>query len=168
VLAELAFASLALIYLRYRGYDLKWLRPRPSSIGCIIGILLYVATAIIFWPISLIAGNTYVSSQPIQEMLFGSTYSLPMLLGTSIVNGFYEETFLTGYLLQGLLHIGPALSIGIVSLIRVMYHLYQGPIGAISALIFGVVISVYYWRTRDLWSVVVAHVFGDFAAFSMS
>jgi len=167
-LSELVFASLALIYLRLRGYDLRWLRPRPTGIGCIIGILLYVAAAITVWPISLVMGDANLASQPISQMLSGSMYSLPMLVGVSIINGLYEETFLTGYLLQGMRHIGAALSIGIVSLIRLMYHLYQGPIGAISAVAFGVVVGVYYWRTKDLWSVVVAHVFGDFAGFSMS
>jgi uncharacterized protein len=168
VLAEIAFASLAMIYLRLRGYDLRCLLPRPSSIGGMIGMILYVATAVFAWPISIIAGSAYVSSQPIGQMVGGAVFSLPMLIAVSIVNGFYEETFLTGYLLQGLLHIGPALAIGTVSLIRVMYHLYQGPIGAIGAVVFGVVIGVYYWRTMDLWSVMVAHVFGDFAGFAMS
>ena len=168
VLAELVFAALALIYLRLRGYDLHWLRPRPTSVGCVIGILLYIAAAVVSWPISLIAGSAYLSSQPIGEMLAGSAFTLPMLIVMSIVNGFYEETFLTGYLLQGLSHLGPALAIGIVSLIRLMYHLYQGPLGAISAVAFGIVISVYYYRTKDLWSVIVSHIFGDFAGFAMS
>ena len=74
MLAELVLAALALIYLRLRGYDLRWLGSRPSSIGCVIGMLLYVVAAIIAWQISLIAGNTYVSAQPIGEMLYGSTY----------------------------------------------------------------------------------------------
>jgi uncharacterized protein len=168
MLYELALASLALIYLRLRGYDLKWLLPRPTAIGCIIGILLHVAVAIAAWPIYIFAGSADTASQPIGEMIAGSTYSMPMLVGMSIVNGWFEETFLTGYLLQGMLHMGAALSIGIVSLIRLAYHLYQGPLGAVSALVFGVVVGVYYWRTRDLWSVIVAHVYGDIAGFVMA
>jgi len=168
VLYELIFASVALLYLRLRGYNLKWLRPRPTSIGCLIGILLFVVAWIATWPLSFLMSKANQASQPITEMLSVSRYSLPVLVVVSVINGLYEETFLTGYLLQGFRHLGAALSIGMVSLIRLMYHLYQGPAGAAAAVAFGVVVGVYYWRTRDLWSVIVAHMFGDFAGFSLS
>jgi membrane protease YdiL (CAAX protease family) len=45
-----------------------------------------------------------------------------------------------------------------------MYHLYQGPLGAILVLGFGVVVSLFYWRFRQVWPVMVAHMLADAAA----
>lgn len=53
-------------------------------------------------------------------------------------------------------------------LVRVLYHLYQGPLGAISILLTGTIFGIYYWKTRKLWPVAFAHIFADFAGFALS
>jgi membrane protease YdiL (CAAX protease family) len=46
-----------------------------------------------------------------------------------------------------------------------LYHIYQGPVGALSVLVFGLVLSLFYLRTGRLFPVVVAHVIADVAPF---
>ena len=47
-----------------------------------------------------------------------------------------------------------------------LYHIYQGPYGTLSVLAFGIIIGVYYWRTRALGAVVLTHVLADLIALS--
>lgn len=83
------------------------------------------------------------------------------------VNGLYEETFLTGYLLPAFGAVSAPFAVGGTALIRSLYHLYQGPAGVVAVLAFGIVCSVYYWRTRKLWPVVFAHMFADLYGFAV-
>ena len=48
--------------------------------------------------------------------------------------------------------------------IRMPYHVYQGPLGTLSILAFGLIIGTYYWRTRALGAVVVTHILADLIA----
>lgn len=164
---EVLLATVALCYLRVRGHDLSQLVPSPTGIGCLVGLVLYAITTLVTWPIYEALGRPDLATQPIEQMVAWASISLPWLLGVSIVNGFYEELFLIGYLLRELEAFGASLAIGVTVLVRVLYHLYQGPLGTISVAAFGVVVAVYYWRTRKLWPVVFAHIFADVAGFSM-
>jgi len=49
--------------------------------------------------------------------------------------------------------------------VRLVYHLYQGPMAVIPIAIFGVVVTFAYVRFGRLWPVVVAHGLLDFVAF---
>ncbi|MGZ5119554.1 MAG: CPBP family glutamic-type intramembrane protease, partial [Burkholderiales bacterium] len=70
----------------------------------------------------------------------------------AMINGTYEEVFLLGFLLRGLRQFGFSLTVGVPLLIRVLYHLYQGPVGAMWILGFGLLFSLYYFRFRLLCS----------------
>jgi membrane protease YdiL (CAAX protease family) len=77
----------------------------------------------------------------------------------------FEELFLTGYLLRALIRFGASIAIGVPVLVRALCHLYQGPLGTMSVIGAGVVLGAYYWRKRQLWPVVFAHIFADIAGF---
>jgi membrane protease YdiL (CAAX protease family) len=168
IVYEVIFGTIALLYLRFRGHDLSPLVPRPTAVGCLVGFVLYIVVVLLTWPIYSLTGKADLASQPIEQMVAGASISLPWLLGVSVVNGLYEETFLVGFLLREMETFGASFAIGVTVLVRVLYHLYQGPIGMISVIIFGVVIAIYYWRTRQLWPVVFAHIFTDLAGFALS
>jgi len=42
--------------------------------------------------------------------------------------------------------------------VRLLYHLYQGPIGVLTAVPMGLLYGYIYSRTRQLWPMIVAHV----------
>jgi membrane protease YdiL (CAAX protease family) len=161
---ELVLASVALTVLHIRKYRLHELLPAPTWMGCGIGLLLYAgslfASGMLTAPFA--AGQP---AQPIEDMVSNNSVTLPYVLALGIVNGTYEEVFLLGHLLRGLKSHGASFAIGASLLVRVLYHLYQGPIGALSVLGFGLVISVHYLRTGRLWPAVFAHMLGDIVPF---
>ena len=165
VVEELILGGVALAYLRLRGHELAALVPRPTALGSLVGLGLYALTALIFWAAYWLAGTPETSAEPIEKMIAAGSVSLPWLLAGSIVNGLFEEVFLTGYLLRALIPYGVIIAIGAPVLVRAVSHLYQGPLGTMSVIGVGVVFGAYYWRKRQLWPVVFAHIFADIAGF---
>ncbi|MFZ2990482.1 CPBP family intramembrane glutamic endopeptidase, partial [Ideonella sp.] len=79
----------------------------------------------------------------------------------AMVNGAFEEIFLLGVLVRGLRAYGLSVAIGVPLLVRVLYHLYQGPLGAVWILAFGLTFTLVYLRTQQLWPLVLAHILWD-------
>jgi membrane protease YdiL (CAAX protease family) len=99
--------------------------------------------------------------QPITVIAAKAKPTLFFILAVSILNGLYEETFLLGYLVRGFSAAGASFAVGLSILVRLLYHLYQGPVGAVSVVVFGLIVSYYYWRTPVLWPAVLAHTIAD-------
>jgi len=164
VAMELVLGAIAMLVLHARGYALSGLYPSPSMAGVGWGLGLYVACLGASWiAVAPFAGSQ--PSQPIDAMVSGASVSLPPVVAAALVNGAYEEVFLLGFLLRGLRGYGLSVALGVSLLIRVLYHLYQGPLGAVSVLAFGLVLSLYYIRTSSLFPVVFAHVLADIVPF---
>ncbi|CAG1011907.1 hypothetical protein BURK2_04390 [Burkholderiales bacterium] len=166
LVTELTLATAALGYLYVRGHDLANLVPRPSRNGTLagIGLLLagYLASWVLTWPFPADAP----SAQPVEEMLAEARISLLPVLGVSLVNGVYEEVFLLGHLQKTLEPWGASFALGSSLLVRVLYHLYQGPAGAVSVLGIGLVFGLFYMRTKQLWPLVFAHFLADVYGFA--
>jgi membrane protease YdiL (CAAX protease family) len=56
-------------------------------------------------------------------------------------------------------------AVGVSLLVRVLYHLYQGPLGAVYVGAFGLVLSLYYVASGKLFPVVLAHALWDIVPF---
>lgn len=160
VLFELFFGYVALSLLRQRGHTLRELLPKPHWPGVAIGAALYVLVALGCWLATALVGTHY-PEQPIDRMVATSHPSVLMVVLLSVVNGLYEEVFVLGYLVRAVGRHGGSFAVGVSTLIRLSYHVYQGPLGAMSVVIFSIVVGVYYWRTRDLWPAVFAHMAAD-------
>lgn len=161
---ECFLGILALAFLRHRGYSIAELLPSPTWRGSASGLLLALGAFFACWFVEQAFSSRQLESQPIVEIVNNAKPSLLVALLLSMLNGLYEETFLLGYLVRGFASAGASFALGLSLLVRVLYHLYQGPIGAISVLIFGLVVGIYYWRTRTLWPAVFAHILADAAA----
>jgi len=163
IVTECVLGACALAYLHRRGYSVPALLPRPTWRGCAWGLLLCVVGLLAAWLVQseLLDPGWLAAPRPTDKMVQESTASLPMVLSLSAVNGLYEETFLLGYLQRFQAAAGPAFAIGLSTLVRLLYHVYQGPVGAVSVLVFGLVLGLWYWRTRMLWPAVVAHMLVD-------
>jgi membrane protease YdiL (CAAX protease family) len=77
----------------------------------------------------------------------------------------HMKIFLLGFLIRGLRRYGLAVALGASLLVRVLYHTYQGPLGAMWVLVFGAVLSVYFIESGKLFPAVVAHAIADVAPF---
>jgi membrane protease YdiL (CAAX protease family) len=157
---ELFVGPIALLILRSRGYAMRGgVLPSPSWRGCVVGALLYVACVLA--SVAALAPFASDTAQPITRMMETARPSLAMVLALSVINGLYEEVFLLGYLQRGFQPWGASFALGLSVLVRVMYHLYQGPYGALSIAVTGVIFGAFYLRTGWLWPVVFAHMLAD-------
>jgi membrane protease YdiL (CAAX protease family) len=164
VVTELGCAAIALAGLYVRRYDVASLVPAVTLRDTLLGLALMFlgiwASALAVDPFA--AGH---AEQPIERIAQATTVSAPMILVMSFVNGTFEEVFLLGFLQRGLQAHGTSIALGVTLLVRVLYHLYQGPLGAVSVLAFGLVQGLWYARTKRLWSPVFAHIMCDIVAF---
>ncbi|HLO94821.1 MAG TPA: CPBP family intramembrane glutamic endopeptidase, partial [Burkholderiaceae bacterium] len=161
LLMELLFGGIALAFLRHRGHALQALLPTPTLTGCLVGAALCGASVLAWQVLAQAVPASQLQAQPIAEIARNARPSLAMAIALSVVNGLYEETFLLGYLVRSFASAGASLALGLSLLVRVLYHLYQGPLGAVSVLMFGLILSVYYWHSRRLWPAVFAHTLAD-------
>jgi len=162
VMVEVVFGALALVVLRHRGYALTRLLPTPTWQGCAVGAVLYAASLVAATVVTVSFGHPM---EPGREIAVRSHPSLGVVITLAMVNGLYEETFLLGYLVRGLRPHGASIALGVSLLVRVLYHLYQGPVSAVAIAAMGLVISVFYLRTRWLWPAVFAHTLADIVPF---
>ncbi|MFC4309535.1 CPBP family intramembrane glutamic endopeptidase [Steroidobacter flavus] len=85
----------------------------------------------------------------------------------SVVNGFFEELFVCGYLINALKkRRSVVFAINVSVAIRLAYHLYQGPIAVPSILPMALIFGYWFAKTGRLWPLVVAHALMDFLALS--
>lgn len=153
---EIMLGMAAVFYLRVRDFDVHSLMPRPDLSGTVVGIVLFFATWMACAAVLAILGlERAVVGFSFTEASLGSTVLI------SIVNGTFEEVFLLGVLTRSLREHGASIAIGLSLLVRLLTHLYQGPAGAVSILVFGLLLSVFYVRTGRLWPVVFAHILAD-------
>jgi len=164
IMTEVVLGAAALSFLRYRGYRLTELLPSPTWPGVLEGVVVCGVGLAACMLVGALLPSAPDTAQPVARMLANATPSIGVVLVLSLLNGLYEETFLLGYLVRGFASYGVSFAIGLSVLVRVLYHLYQGPAGAVSVVVFGIVLGIAYWRTRRLWPAVVAHALADFIA----
>ncbi|MBB5996475.1 CPBP family intramembrane glutamic endopeptidase [Streptomonospora salina] len=94
-------------------------------------------------------------------------WSVPVLLLQAVKNGVLEEVVVVGYLLLRLEQLGwsPLRAIAAGSLLRAVYHLYQGVGMFVGNLIMGLVFCWFYRRYGRVMPLVVAHSVIDIVAF---
>ncbi len=163
VFTELVLATTALLILRARGYELAPLLPHPTLRGCVVGVILAFVAALGANIITLPFGPEGMA--PAQQMLEESRLSLGAIILLAMVNGPFEEVFLLAVLTDGLRRHGASIALGVPLLVRVSYHLYQGPTAALWVGVFGLVLALYWLRYRQLWPPVFAHILWDIVPF---
>jgi len=165
----LAWGALAL-YLLWRsgispaGLGLGRLRWRPDILGGmglaaligVPGLLLYLA-----------ARTLGLNAQVEPSALHNSWWRIPVLVLAAFANGFAEEVVVVGYLITRLRQIGLTQPKAVVasSILRGVYHLYQGFGAGLGNVAMGLVFGYAWSRTGRLWPLVIAHGIIDSVAF---
>ena len=159
----LAF-PVALAVLWMRGWRRRDLGIHPTWLYSFVGILLFGGSLLFDQIVWELLGHMIGGREFLDQFAQAISISLPIAFLLSIFNGVFEEFFLCRYLIEAFSKFGPAIALGISSFVRIMYHLYQGPLGAVLVLGFGLVVTSFYWRFRQVWPVMVAHMLTDFFA----
>ena len=161
----MTFAVGALV-LRWRGwraadflFAITW-RHLLVALGL---LFLTGVTDLLLWQA---VGNRLDDGSVLENLVQPGGVAFGAALLMSAVNGTFEEFFLCRYLIERFKTSGAMFAVSLSAGIRMLYHIYQGPYGTISILAFGMIIGVYYWRTRALGAVVLTHVLADLIALS--
>lgn len=166
LLSECFAFPVAFAVLWVRGWRLKDLGIQVTWLHSFVGLLLFGGAILLNIALWELLGHTIGGREFLTQFSQAISVSFPIALLLSVANGFFEEFFLCRYLVEAFTKFGPAIALGVSALVRVMYHLYQGPLGAILVLGFGIVVTLFYWRFRQVWPVMFAHMLADLAAFT--
>ena len=151
-------------FLYVRDWTLQRIGLSPKLADTMIGMGLAAATYaadIAIWIVVSAADlqPTYLGGA---KTLVTGGLALPVVVAASLLNPVFEEVFVCGYVItlareKGRLSLGVNASVAI----RLAYHLYQGGLGVIGIIPFGLICAVWYARTARLWPVIVAHAMID-------
>jgi uncharacterized protein len=155
-----------------RGWTLEKVSLKVSARATGLGLGLAVATYAMFVIIQLLVRHVL----PIDMNAAAGAYprgakdlDLQLVFVTSVVNGVYEELFVAGYIITVLAPVrGVWAAINVSTGVRLLYHLYQGPIGILIVVPLGLLWGWTYVRTRSLWPLIVAHIAIDVASLALS
>jgi membrane protease YdiL (CAAX protease family) len=178
VLQEIACLVVLSWFLWRRGWTPRLLglawpqRPVKGSLPLAIGHQTLWAVALIFCVMVPTALIYFVVTEVVPESLTATAapfvapgIGFGAVLAVSVVNPIFEEVFVCGYLVSRLApRYGAWPAIHASTAIRLTYHLYQGPIAALSIVPVGLVFAYWYAQRKQLWPVIAAHAYFDFIA----
>jgi uncharacterized protein len=152
------------MFLRVRGWRIEHFNIRLTWGGLALGALLFGLSLLLDAAVWDLFAKHSAARDIVEDLIRTRTATPAVVLLISVINGTFEEFFLTGYLLKVLRPAGMSAALGVSAFIRMTYHLYQGPLGALTVVVFGLLLTAFYWRYRLLWPVISAHIITDFFA----
>jgi membrane protease YdiL (CAAX protease family) len=149
-------------FLQIRGWTLERFGLAFSWSGTAIGLVLLAVTYALVVGVQYFAQvvfNYDTQGAIARAPKFDADLSMQLLFMISVVNAIAEELFVTGYVITALQpRRGLWVAINASVVLRLLYHLYQGPIGVLTSVPMGLLYGYLYSRTRQLWPLIVAHV----------
>lgn len=153
---EIVVSALLVAFLYLRGWraadsNLRLTRQTFGMAGFLFaGFYLYGIV------MGLVA-NAFGVSQVFTQISFQGSISLPVIILVSVINPVFEEALTIAYVMKALNAQGAAFAIGISALLRLVAHAYQGPLAAVVVFPLGIAFAIVYWRTRELWPLILTH-----------
>ena len=152
-------------FLRIRGWTFEKFGLAFSWRGTALGLVLMAVTyglALGAEYSAQIIFNYDLEAAAVRAPKADPDLSMQLVFLVSVVNGIFEELFVTGYIITSLAaRRGVWMAINVSVVVRLLYHLYQGPIGIMTVVPMGLLYGYVYSRTRQLWPLMVAHVVLD-------
>ena len=115
-----------------------------------------------------VAGRLLGISVEVEPAELNDTWwRIPVLLAVAFANGWAEEVIVVAFLMTRLrqLRWSPVAALVASSVLRGLYHLYQGFGAGLGNIVMGLVFGYVWQRTGRLWPLVVAHGVIDAVAF---
>jgi membrane protease YdiL (CAAX protease family) len=166
VYEPIVFAALA-AFLAARGWSLKRIGLGPSLAESAVGLglaLAMMAALQIMW-IVLVGLWPHAEEAARSATFTTQGVGLATIATTSAINAVFEEVFVCGYVITVLKdRTDPWTAIELSTGIRLLYHVYQGPVGMTFVMLFGITMAYYYLHRGRLWPPIVAHALYDIVA----
>jgi membrane protease YdiL (CAAX protease family) len=153
--------------MRLRGWSLARLGLRITARETLVGFGLAILAELACYAalFALVMASPDFTNTMVTSQAKPGGFGLWTVVILSIVNPMFEETFVCGYVVAALKERADvSTAVTISTAIRLLYHLYQGPIAFVGIVPFGFVLAWWYARTGRLWPVIVAHALADFVA----
>jgi membrane protease YdiL (CAAX protease family) len=165
LIVELMQSLFLIWFLRIRGWTLEKLGLGVTFRGTAYGFGLIIVTFVTLWAVQHLAQW----AMPIDMAAAAARYptaspnlSMHLVFLVSTVNGIFEEVFVAGYIITALAPVrGMWTGINVSTGVRLLYHLYQGPLGILSVVPVGLLFGYVYARSRQLWPLILAHIVID-------
>lgn len=134
---------------------------RATGQGMLIAIGSYVTNILI---LLVAAGlSETLRNAFIKNSFTSDGISFTNIVTVSIINPVFEEFFVVGYVVLRIKESrSDWLAIIVSVIIRLLYHLHQGPIGILTIIPMGLFFAYWYVKTEKLWPLIVAHALLDF------
>jgi uncharacterized protein len=164
VIMQLFVMAMAFWIGHIRGWSLATFGARLSWKWTGAGILLFLVSALVIIVSIMLTNIIAPGARNPAHIVSGvavSGLTLPFLILFSIVNPIYEEVMGTGYVIHSLQRYGTLPAILASALFRSFLHSYQGLDAIVIVLPLGIALGFFYWKWRQLWPFIVAHVIFD-------
>lgn len=143
------------------GLRFQWRDLKPA-------LVLFVACVAAVQPLNLLAVYLSEAANPSFDVFVSGTLSLSAIVALSIVNPIFEEVFVCAYAIRALeRRYSQSVAVNVGVAIRASYHLYQGALGTLAIIVFGLIVSWWFARTGRLWPAIVAHGLLDLIALAV-
>jgi membrane protease YdiL (CAAX protease family) len=163
VLMHLVLLLFAFWIGRVRGWSLAF-GSRLSWKQTGAGMLLFIAAVLAILG-SVMLTNLIVpgarNPTPGVQGVAVSGLTAPFIVLFSVVNPIYEEVLGTGYFIHALQRFGMLPAVLASAFFRAFLHSYQGIDAWVIVLPLGLVFGFFYWRWRQLWPLIFAHIIFD-------
>ncbi len=123
-------------------------------------ILMYLCLCLAYW---VSAPSVSAADMVRTEMFDIQPGSSILIIVASLIStlgyAFLEELVCRGYAITRLTQIGwsSAWAIIVPGLLFGSYHIYQGAYGALNATLMGLAMGYFFFKTRQLWPIFIAH-----------
>jgi membrane protease YdiL (CAAX protease family) len=158
VLLELLGLAVTLWIGSIRGWSFKSLGLQLSWRYTATGILLCLIVGLAVGIVGMLLPGR-VKFHPVAGHL-----SVPFVILVSVINPFFEETMESGYFIHSLQRYGQWTAVLASALFRTFLHAYQGMNAVLIVLPIGLIFGFVYWKWRQLWPLIVAHILFDLYA----
>jgi membrane protease YdiL (CAAX protease family) len=168
IVIELFILVLAGAVLKVRGWAKGRLGLTFSWGQAAAGVPVFILYLLLYWMTATLVLMVWPRALNVWAFHYSMTAPFSLMTLFIVLNSFFEETTVTAYVITSLSRQGAAVAITASTLLRFAYHLYQGPLGAISVIPAGLVFGAMYWRSRNVWPLIVAHSIANLVALAVN
>jgi membrane protease YdiL (CAAX protease family) len=162
VILELSGLAITFWIARLRGWSFRSFGLRPSWKSTGTGILLLISIVSARYVSAALANAIFPGA--VHLLPVASHVSLPLLILTLAINPAFEEMIEVGYFIRSLERYGIWCAVLASALFRAFLHAHLGVNAIVVVFPIGLIFGFVFWRWRELWPLVVAHVLFDLYA----
>jgi len=143
------------------GLGFRW---TDIGMGCLLAILCWLSEHPIYWFLEAFG----LGVNPVNADMHAGMLSISAVVLLSFINPIFEELFVCAYVIRALERTRSRMfAVNVSVALRASYHLYQGAIGGLVLIAFGLILGWYFARSGRLWPAIVAHGLLDLIALGM-